>query len=109
MCTRHERRFTGPSVPRLLAAVLAFGGVSAIARHGRAFCRTFTKPPISAAAQPSACPTEPDDAKMLYWRSSCVGYGVQKSASSQVTLEQAQGVAAQAFAAPTVTRRSKEA
>jgi hypothetical protein len=90
-------RMRSASSHPFFAAGLAFSATVAVAANGRAFCRTYTEPPIAAPA--GACPTEPDGAKMLYWGSSCVGYGIQKSASSQVTLEQAQGVALRAFSA----------
>jgi hypothetical protein len=46
----------------------------------------------------SGCFTGSPNAKLLYWKNTCVGYSLQRMASSQVTLEQARKVAADAFA-----------
>src|SRR5580692_10480890 len=63
--------------------------------EARAFCRTTTVN-VPADYDPTAgCFTEGD---VLWWRNACVGYSVQKNASRQVTLGQAEQAIATAFA-----------
>ncbi len=63
------------------------GALVADPREASAYCRTTTVP-VVADFQPS--PTKCwDQGKPLFWRNSCVGYSVQRSASRQVAFEDA--------------------
>jgi hypothetical protein len=60
-----------------------------------AFCRTTTAQ-LPASYEPSeGCY---DVGNVLWWRNACVGYSIQKNASRQVTLDQAEQAIATAFA-----------
>ncbi|HSO36012.1 MAG TPA: matrixin family metalloprotease [Labilithrix sp.] len=80
------------------AASLALGAVLALAlapRRAAAFCRTTTVP-VVADFQPS--PTKCwEQGHPLFWRSSCVGYSVQRSASKQVAYDDAANGISAAF------------
>lgn len=80
-------------------ALAAAGGVLALAlstQAAGAFCRTTTLPVI-ADFQPSETRCW-DGGLPLFWRNACVGYDVQRTASSQVALETARSGMATAFA-----------
>ncbi|MBL8718726.1 MAG: matrixin family metalloprotease [Myxococcales bacterium] len=63
------------------------------AGRAEAWCRTTTNRDfIASVDQP--CDT---DGRVLYWASRCVGYSVQRDASSQVDLDTARKLAARAF------------
>lgn len=83
---------------QIVAALLAFAAVACSFRAS-AFCRTVTERPPPDYDPQTGCFTGSPDAKLLYWKNICVGYSVQRGASSQVTLEQATNIAALAFAA----------
>lgn len=66
-----------------------------VARGANAFCRTTTVPVVADfQPRPGRCWKE---GLPLFWRSACVGYSVQRSASRQVDLATASEVAASAF------------
>jgi hypothetical protein len=81
-----------------LAAALACAVTFAVtftAREASAFCRTTTVP-VVADFQPS--PTKCwDQGVPLFWRNSCVGYNVQRTASRQVAFEDAANGISRAF------------
>jgi hypothetical protein len=69
-------------------------------RQALAFCREVTaSPPSRFDPGTQGCFTSTDGGTLpgLFWRNQCVGYNVQRNASSQVSLADAQRVAAQAF------------
>ena len=61
----------------------------------RAFCRTTTVSVPADYDPTGGCFTE---GNVLWWRNACVGYSIQKDASRQVTLLQAEQAIATAFA-----------
>ena len=66
---------------------LALATLLAFETSAHAFCRTTTKP-VAADFQPS--PTKCwDQGVPLFWRNSCVGYNVQRTASKSVAYEDA--------------------
>jgi MYXO-CTERM domain-containing protein len=75
--------------------------IMAVASDAGAFCRevTATAPagydPVSQGCFGADAPGIYE----VYWKNLCVGYSLQRDASSQVTLDQATQIAAQAFAA----------
>src|SRR5271165_5711448 len=85
---------------RLVAAALGSAVLLASPRAG-AFCRglTFAGPDPATTGMCFDGGGAPAAAYELYWKSLCVGYSLQKDASTQVTLAQATQVAAQAFGA----------
>jgi hypothetical protein len=80
------------------AAALAFVIATWPARDARAFCRTITEKPGTTYDPATGCYTGSADAKLLYWNGACVGYSLNRSASSKVTLDQATTIVADAFA-----------
>jgi hypothetical protein len=64
-----------------------------------AFCRTNTERPPAGYNPESGCFDGDTDAKLLYWTNTCVGYSLNRAASSKVTLDQASKIVADAFAA----------
>jgi hypothetical protein len=101
------RRMLSSGMRTLLArsASLSFVlAALAFAPRADAFCRTVTQPaPPDYNAQAQGCftgvATTKDPARFLYWKSTCVGYSIQKDASKQVTFDQATAAMANAFAA----------
>ena len=78
-----------------LGAVAGTAALVAAPRAASAFCRTTTVP-VVADFQPS--PTKCwDQGNPLFWRNSCVGYSVQRSASRQVAFEDAANGISRAF------------
>lgn len=76
------------------ASILAALSLLAIAPRASAFCRTTTN---STFVPTSAKPCD-DKGDELFWASKCVGYSVNRGASSQVPLATAQQLVAEAFA-----------
>ncbi len=80
---------------RLLCLGLAALGLLAPAREALAYCRTSGCDGFVGAvcepAQTKDCGTP------IFWESSCLGYSVQRDASSQVDLETTEALVAQAF------------
>lgn len=81
-------------------ALRAVGGVALVLQmlwpaKAEAFCRTTTVAVVSDF-QPS--PTRCwDQGTPLYWRRPCIGYGVQRDASRQVSFDDAANILAQSF------------
>lgn len=74
-------------------ALLAGLSLLAIAPSAHAFCRTTTNATfVPTSAQP--CDTTSDK---LFWASKCVGYSINRAASSQVSLATATEIVAEAF------------
>jgi len=95
---------------RLTSAFLVSLVVSAFASDAAAFCRTTTCPPpadftpTAAQCVPpglTSCTMNGDTVAsvLLWWKSTCVGYSVQKDASKYASLSDATTAAAGAFAA----------
>jgi hypothetical protein len=80
-------------------ALLAFAAAAACPLRASAFCRTVTERPPANYDPQTGCFMGSADAKLLYWKNTCVGYSVQSGASSKVTLDQATKIASEAFAA----------
>jgi hypothetical protein len=74
--------------------VLPALAVLAVASSAHAFCRETTVPVDPAYNQPTCWP----QGLPVYWASSCVGYSLQKDASQQVSLDEAQQTMTAAFA-----------
>jgi hypothetical protein len=81
------------------AAAVAFVIATWPTRDARAFCRTTTEKPGTTYDPATGCYTGSADAKLLYWKGACVGYSLNRSASSKVTLDQASKIVSDAFAA----------
>ncbi len=86
--------------PRLRPLLLAAASLSSVAAllhpsEAHAFCRTTTVNVPADYDPTEGCFTEGD---VLWWRNACVGYSIQKDASRQVTLEEAEQAIATAFA-----------
>jgi len=81
-------------------AILASLAVFAVAPNARAFCRTTT---VSVPADFDPIDGCWNQGNVLWWRNACVGYSIQKDASKQVTLAQAEQSIATAFAQWTAT------
>jgi hypothetical protein len=80
---------------RIALTLGALGAGLTASPCAHAFCRTTTVS-VPADYDPTAgCFTQGD---VLWWRNACVGYSIQKNASRQVTLEQAEQGIATAFA-----------
>lgn len=76
------------------AAFLAVA-VLGVAGNARAFCRTTTVP-VAPDYQPT--PTKCwDQGVPLFWKNACVGYSIQRSASKQVSYDDASNGVARAF------------
>ncbi len=91
------------STPRRLAVCLGVLAALLGAPAARAYCPEVTEDPPSGydpakqgcfSADPGTGATLPT----LFWRGQCVGYSLQRGASSQISLTAAATVAAQAFA-----------
>jgi hypothetical protein len=89
---------------RALLAACASLTVAALAPRARAYCRTITQdvPPNWDAHVHGCYPGDPSikdrwPPKFLYWKTSCIGYSLQRDASSQVTLDEATRAMAIAF------------
>jgi hypothetical protein len=82
----------------LVGLVMATAAVLAEPRVAFGYCRTTTCPGdvVGSRCEPAL---ETDCGIELFWPSSCVGYSVQKDASSQVDLETARAMTASAFGA----------
>src|SRR5262245_54746035 len=78
--------------------VATFAVLHVTTSAANAHCRVVTQDIPATWAQDQQC-FLPAGALFVYWKNACVGYSLQKDASSQVTLEQAQAAAAWAFAA----------
>jgi Matrixin len=78
----------------LLGLFLAFGAVTAPA-EAHAFCRTTTVTVPADYDPTEGCFTQ---GNVLWWRNACVGYSIQRDASRQVTLDEAEQSVATAFA-----------
>jgi hypothetical protein len=87
------------------AAVVAFAACAAplAPTSAYAFCREVTQTPASGydPAQDGCFATDTDGGALppLFWRNQCVSYSLQRNASAQVSLGDAQRIAGQAFAA----------
>jgi hypothetical protein len=79
---------------RPLLVGLASGLAALASRDARAFCRTTTVSVPADYDPTEGCFTQ---GNVLWWRNACVGYSIQRSASRQVTLEQAEQAMATAF------------
>jgi MYXO-CTERM domain-containing protein len=80
-----------------LAAALAFAALSLAPAAASAYCRTANCPTQKTAWQ-VCTPTEADDCgTKVWWANRCIGFNLQKDASSQVTLSQAENVFTTAF------------
>lgn len=78
------------------AALLALGLVSLFAPRASAYCRTAS---CEAGVGARCEPARPSDCGVeLYWPTSCVGYALQRDASSELDLETTRALVAQAFA-----------
>jgi len=62
-----------------------------------AYCRTTSCEAMEAAWQVCTPPAADDCGKVLYWPKQCVGFTLQKDASSQVSLDEAEAVFTKAF------------
>ncbi len=97
-CGSERRQEVSLGVSRSRARLaLGLGAAALVAapREASAFCRTTTVP-VVADFQPS--PTKCwDQGNPLFWRNSCVGYSVQRSASRQVAFEDAANGISRAF------------
>jgi hypothetical protein len=80
------------------AALLALAGVLSWTDGANAFCRTVTEKPTPDYDPSTGCFTGDADAKVLYWNNACVGYSLNRAASSKVTLDQASKIVGDAFA-----------
>jgi hypothetical protein len=93
----------------LLRVSVALAALTApfYAREARAFCRTTTVSVPADYDPTGGCFTQ---GNVLWWRNACVGYSIQKDASRQVSLVQAEQALATAFAKWTGTacRADKE-
>jgi hypothetical protein len=76
-------------------AILASLALLTVAPSARAFCRTTT---VSVPADFDPIDGCWNQGNVLWWRNACVGYSIQKGASKQVTLIQAEQSIATAFA-----------
>lgn len=77
----------------LTLGLVAFAALSALPRDASAWCRTTTtKDFVPTDAQPCD-----DSGQPLYWSTKCVGYSLQRDASSQVDLATARGIAQKSF------------
>jgi Matrixin len=90
-----------PPALRRLAGVACMVGVTGATSNAAAFCREITaSPPAGYDPVAQGCfGAQASGVFEVYWKNLCVGYSLQKDASTQVTLDQATQVAAQAFAA----------
>ncbi len=92
---------------RAVTASAALLAASALSYDARAYCReiTQTQPSADDPAYTGVCFAGDGGSGVfdVYWKNQCVGYSIQKDASSQVTLKQATQVAAQAFGAWSAT------
>lgn len=78
---------------RVLAASLAVASLTPA--EARAFCRSTT-----VAIAPDFLPSATkcwDQGFALYWRTACVGYGIQRAGSKQIPFEEASAAVARAF------------
>lgn len=80
-----------------VAALLASAALSS-AEGANAFCRTVSEKPPPGYDPQTGCFTGSADAKLLYWKNACVGYSLNRAASSKVTLDDASKIVADAFA-----------
>lgn len=83
-----------------MRAVLAFAAVMSLglwAESASAYCRTA----VCGEDVGKVCdPPQPTDCGIpIYWPTTCVGFSVQRDASSEVSLDDARSLTAQAFAA----------
>jgi len=87
----------------VLGTFAAFGALLATETSAHAFCREVTETPPSGydPAQEGCFTTGADGGGLppLFWRNQCVSYSLQRNASTQVSLGDAQRIAGQAFAA----------
>lgn len=81
---------------RFASALLVGASLFAFATEALAYCRTTTVPSSPSGDTCSGV------GRPIYWKSACVGYRLSSAASRQVTLAQAAGVVARAFAAWTL-------
>jgi hypothetical protein len=102
-----RRRVDGPRRASLVhlrcAAALVALTVVLWANHARAYCSEVTEnpPPNYDPAKSGCFTTDPDAGRTLptlFWRNQCTGYSLQRNASTQVSLDVAEQVAAKAFA-----------
>ena len=89
----------------MVAAALVLG-VLAGSGDARAFCRTTTVSVPADYDPVDGCWTQ---GNVLWWRNACVGYSIQRDASHQVTLAQAEQAIATAFAKWTGTACAADA
>jgi hypothetical protein len=79
-----------------LAFVASASTTTSLARNASAFCRTTT---VAVAPDFSPRGTQCWDKGLpLWWRNECVGYSLQKAASKQIGLKEANTMFAEAFA-----------
>jgi hypothetical protein len=87
----------------VLATFATFGALLAAETSAHAFCREVTEtPPSGFDPAQEGCFTAGADGGVLpplFWRNQCVSYSLQRGASTQVSLGDAQRIAGQAFAA----------
>jgi hypothetical protein len=92
----------------VVAVAVAAVAVVASPRDARGECRTTTCAlppsfsPVTTCTPPNFVAycqalTPPEQVLYVWWRNACVSYDIQKDASSQVTLVQAEGIAKAAF------------
>lgn len=81
-----------------LAFGLAFAAAMLAPAAAQAYCRTANCPSVKGAWQVCIPANDDDCGTVLWWGNQCVGYTLQKDASSQVNLADAEKVFKAAFA-----------
>jgi hypothetical protein len=89
------RRADRNAIPSLAVVGLTIAACALLPARAAAFCRTTTVPVPADFDPVQGCWTQ---GKPLYWANACVGYSLQRSASRQVSLEDAELAIATAFA-----------
>jgi hypothetical protein len=95
---RNETASKGRRIARIGLAAVALTAVLFEAPSAAAFCRTTSCPGVGTAAK--CTPPQFDDCgKELFWAKPCIGFSIQKDASTQVSLETATDIFETAFRA----------